>query len=201
LERRRRLAPYKQSAERCAEFASDCPTRAVAEALKALALDYLARAANLCKRETTATSPAAWISGGPRTVILPCAQRNSILIFFARSGRHHSSACCGAPLFVQFPALTGNAGAQNLDHLLEASQHRVNITRVIGCRQRQDWDGNVATAAAAPTTRAAAIQLWRDCSISLLRDAPIQAASRLDFGRSHGGYLRQHFGAGGESSR
>ena len=43
---------YKQLAERCAELASECSAPTVAEALRALAVDYLARAARLRRRET-----------------------------------------------------------------------------------------------------------------------------------------------------
>jgi len=38
---------YKQLAKRCAELASECSAPTVAEALRALALDYLTRAARL----------------------------------------------------------------------------------------------------------------------------------------------------------
>ena len=38
---------YRRLAERCAEIASECSEPTVAEALRALALDYLARAAKL----------------------------------------------------------------------------------------------------------------------------------------------------------
>ena len=42
---------YKQLAERCAEIASDCSEPTVAAALRALALDYLRRAAKLRRGE------------------------------------------------------------------------------------------------------------------------------------------------------
>jgi hypothetical protein len=43
---------YKQLAKRCAEIASECSAPTVAEALRALALDYLTRAAKLrCAKE------------------------------------------------------------------------------------------------------------------------------------------------------
>jgi len=47
-----RAAPedYKQLAERCVELASECSAPTVAEALRALALDYLTRAARLRRR-------------------------------------------------------------------------------------------------------------------------------------------------------
>ena len=38
---------YEQLAERCVEIASECSAPTVAEALRALAVDYLARAARL----------------------------------------------------------------------------------------------------------------------------------------------------------
>jgi len=38
---------YKQLAKRCAELASECSAPTVAEALRALAVDYLTRAARL----------------------------------------------------------------------------------------------------------------------------------------------------------
>jgi hypothetical protein len=41
---------YKQLAERCFELASESSAPTVAEALRALALDYLRRAAKLRKR-------------------------------------------------------------------------------------------------------------------------------------------------------
>src|SRR5262245_77635 len=41
---------YKQLAERCVELASECSAPTVAEALRALALDYLTRAARLRRR-------------------------------------------------------------------------------------------------------------------------------------------------------
>jgi enoyl reductase-like protein len=43
---------YKQLAERCVELASECSAPTVAEALRALAVDYLTRAARLRRRET-----------------------------------------------------------------------------------------------------------------------------------------------------
>jgi hypothetical protein len=43
---------YKQLAQRCAELATECSAPTVAEALRGLALDYLARAARLRRRET-----------------------------------------------------------------------------------------------------------------------------------------------------
>jgi hypothetical protein len=42
---------YRLLAERCAKIASDCSEPTVAEALKALALDYLRRAAKLRRGE------------------------------------------------------------------------------------------------------------------------------------------------------
>jgi len=42
---------YKQLAERCAELASECSAPTVAAALRALAFDYLRRAAKLRRRE------------------------------------------------------------------------------------------------------------------------------------------------------
>ena len=42
---------YKQLAERCLELASESSAPTVAEALRALALDYLRRAAKLRRRE------------------------------------------------------------------------------------------------------------------------------------------------------
>jgi hypothetical protein len=45
---------YNQLAERCAELASECSSPSVAEALRALALDYLTRAASVHKRKATA---------------------------------------------------------------------------------------------------------------------------------------------------
>jgi len=41
---------YRQLAARCAEIAGDCSEPAVAQALRALALDYLKRAAKLSRR-------------------------------------------------------------------------------------------------------------------------------------------------------
>jgi hypothetical protein len=43
----------KQLAERCVELASECSAPTVAEALRALAVDYLTRAARLRRREAT----------------------------------------------------------------------------------------------------------------------------------------------------
>ena len=43
---------YKQLAERCVELASECSAPTAAEALRALAVDYLSRAARLRRRET-----------------------------------------------------------------------------------------------------------------------------------------------------
>jgi len=48
---------YKQLAERCMELASECSAPAVAEALRALAVDYLTRAARLRRRETVTVQP------------------------------------------------------------------------------------------------------------------------------------------------
>jgi hypothetical protein len=50
---------YKQFSQRCAELATECSAPTVAEALRGLALDYLARAARLRRRETAATADAA----------------------------------------------------------------------------------------------------------------------------------------------
>jgi hypothetical protein len=47
---------YKQLAERCADLASECSAPGVAEALRALVVEYLTRAANLRRRETTAAT-------------------------------------------------------------------------------------------------------------------------------------------------
>jgi len=41
---------HKQLAKRCVELASECSEPTVAEALRALALDYLTRAARLRRR-------------------------------------------------------------------------------------------------------------------------------------------------------
>jgi len=41
---------YKHLAKRCVELASECSAPTVAEALRALALDYLTRAARLRRR-------------------------------------------------------------------------------------------------------------------------------------------------------
>jgi hypothetical protein len=43
---------YKQLAKRCVELASECSAPTVAEALRALALDYLTRAAKLRRART-----------------------------------------------------------------------------------------------------------------------------------------------------
>jgi hypothetical protein len=48
---------YKQLAERCMELASDSSAPTVAEALRALALDYLMRAAKLRRREPIESRP------------------------------------------------------------------------------------------------------------------------------------------------
>jgi hypothetical protein len=48
---------YKQLAERCLELASECSEPSVAEALRALALDYLKRATKLRKREPMKSRP------------------------------------------------------------------------------------------------------------------------------------------------
>ena len=50
---------YKQLAERCAEIASECSAPTVAEALRALAVDYLRRAAKLRRREPIKSRPVA----------------------------------------------------------------------------------------------------------------------------------------------
>jgi hypothetical protein len=42
---------YRRLAERCAKIASDCSERTVADALMALALDYLRRVAKLRRAE------------------------------------------------------------------------------------------------------------------------------------------------------
>ena len=47
---------YKQLAERCAELASECSAPRVAEALRALVVEYFARAASLRRRETAAAA-------------------------------------------------------------------------------------------------------------------------------------------------
>jgi hypothetical protein len=49
---------YKQLAKRCAELAGECSVETMAQALRALALDYSARATELRKLEATATSRA-----------------------------------------------------------------------------------------------------------------------------------------------
>jgi hypothetical protein len=48
---------YKQLAERCLELASECSEPTVAEALRALALDYMRRAAMLRRREPIKSRP------------------------------------------------------------------------------------------------------------------------------------------------
>jgi len=48
---------YKQLAERCLELASECSEPTVAEALRALALDYMRRAAKLRRREPIESQP------------------------------------------------------------------------------------------------------------------------------------------------
>jgi hypothetical protein len=48
---------YKQLAERCLELASESSAPTVAEALRALALDYLRRAAKLRTRELIKSRP------------------------------------------------------------------------------------------------------------------------------------------------
>ena len=55
---------YMQLAERCVEFASECSAPTVAVALRALALDYLARAARL-RREPNQLDKNAIEQGGP----------------------------------------------------------------------------------------------------------------------------------------
>ena len=60
---------YKQLAKRCAEIASECSAPTVAEALRALALDYLTRAAKLrCAKEKR----------GRRTVKRAASQRDRV---------------------------------------------------------------------------------------------------------------------------
>ena len=49
---------YEQLAKRCVELASECSEPTVAEALTALALDYLRRAAKLRRREPIEPSQA-----------------------------------------------------------------------------------------------------------------------------------------------
>jgi hypothetical protein len=49
---------YKQLAERCLELASESSAPTVAEALRALALDYLRRAAKLRTREPIESRPS-----------------------------------------------------------------------------------------------------------------------------------------------
>ena len=50
---------YKQLATRCVELASECSAPTVAEALRALALDYLRRAANLRRRNQSTLDKVA----------------------------------------------------------------------------------------------------------------------------------------------
>src|SRR5262245_33537447 len=47
---------HKQLAKRCVELASECSERTVAEALRALAVDYLRRAAKLRRRGSIETN-------------------------------------------------------------------------------------------------------------------------------------------------
>jgi hypothetical protein len=56
---------YKQLAERCMELASDSSAPTVAEALRALALDYLMRAAKLRRREPIESRPGRRRTGRP----------------------------------------------------------------------------------------------------------------------------------------
>ena len=48
-----KIENLRAQAERCMRLAKGCPTPSVAEALLALAADYLERAANLASRPTT----------------------------------------------------------------------------------------------------------------------------------------------------
>jgi hypothetical protein len=57
---------YKQLAERCAEIASDCSEPTVAAALRALALDYLRRAAKLRRGEPIEPRQSPRRTGRPR---------------------------------------------------------------------------------------------------------------------------------------
>ena len=56
---------YKQLAERCLELASESSAPTVAEALRALALDYLKRAAKLRRREPIESLPSRSRTGRP----------------------------------------------------------------------------------------------------------------------------------------
>jgi hypothetical protein len=59
---------YKQLAERCLELASESSAPNVAEALRALALDYLRRAAKLRTRELIKSRPGRRRTGRPKRV-------------------------------------------------------------------------------------------------------------------------------------
>jgi hypothetical protein len=51
-------ADYKQLADRSAQLAIDCPAPSVAEALMALALDYMRRAASVSRTPAERQQPA-----------------------------------------------------------------------------------------------------------------------------------------------
>src|SRR5262245_4443246 len=68
---------YKQLAERCVELASECSAPTVAEALRALALDYLTRAARL-RRRGSIESPVVGVApmtGRPSRAQRPARRR------------------------------------------------------------------------------------------------------------------------------
>jgi len=56
---------YTQLAKRCLELASECSAPTVAEALRALALDYLKRASKLRRREPIESRPSRRGTGRP----------------------------------------------------------------------------------------------------------------------------------------
>jgi hypothetical protein len=56
---------YKQLAERCFELANESSAPTVADALRALAMDYLMRAAKLRRREPIESRPGRRRTGRP----------------------------------------------------------------------------------------------------------------------------------------
>ena len=61
---------YVQLAERCVEIASECSAPTVAEALRALALDYLERAAKLPRRELINSPQGRHRTGRPNRLVV-----------------------------------------------------------------------------------------------------------------------------------
>ena len=109
---------YKQLAERCMELASECSAPTVAEALRALAVDYLTRAARLRRR-------------GSIESLAPTTRRESQAPRPARRPRKREREGAGALQGHHSPSLT-SMGPVALPHFADSSRTSQEVREVPG---------------------------------------------------------------------